>query len=81
MAVDVTHLIFEHLRHIRRGVDEVCLDVSDLKTRLNSVEGPIRRLPSQMGDLQTQIAVQSGRMDRIEDRLSRIERRLELVDA
>jgi hypothetical protein len=67
-------LIIEHLPHIRRTVDETRLDLMDLKTRVTAVEGSL-------GQVITLLAARSGRMDRIEDRLGRVERRLELSDA
>jgi archaellum component FlaC len=74
MAEKVENLVLEHLRHIRKAVDEMQLDMVDMKARMSSVEGTL-------GHVMTQLAVQSGRMDRIEERLGRIERRLELADA
>jgi hypothetical protein len=74
MVEGMDNLVLEHLRHIRKGVDELRLDVTDLKTRMTVVEAAL-------GQIVTLIAGQSGRMDRIEDRLGRVERRLELMDA
>jgi hypothetical protein len=74
MAEGAESLVLEHLRHIRRGVDELRLDVADLKTRVTGVE-------IAMGQMMSLLAAQSGRMDRIEDRLARVERRLELADS
>jgi hypothetical protein len=71
---ETENLIIEHLRHIRRAVDETRLDLMDLKTRVTAVE-------VSLGQVVTLLAAQSGRMDRIEDRLGRVERRLELTDA
>ena len=71
---ETENLIIEHLRHIRRNVDETRLDLMDLKTRVTAVE-------VSLGQVVTLLAGQSGRMDRIEDRLGRVERRLELTDA
>ena len=71
---ETENLILEHLRHIRRAVDETRLDLMDLKTRVTAVE-------VSLGQVVTLLAAQSGRMDRIEDRLGRVERRLELSDA
>jgi hypothetical protein len=71
---ETENLIVEHLRHIRRTVDETRLDLMDLKTRVTAVE-------ISLGQVVTLLAGQSGRMDRIEDRLGRVERRLELSDA
>jgi hypothetical protein len=71
---ETENLIIEHLRHIRPSVDETRLDVMDLKTRVTAVQ-------VSLGQVITLLAGQSGRMDRIEDRLGRVERRLELTDA
>ncbi len=71
---ETENLILERLRHIRPTVDETRLDLMDLKTRVTSVEGSL-------GQVITLLAAQSGRMDRIEDRLGRVERRMELSDA
>jgi hypothetical protein len=68
------NVVLEHLRHIRRGVDELRLEVTDLKTRATTVE-------ITMGQIVTMLAGQSARMDRIDERLARVERRLELTDA
>ena len=75
MAEDVTHLIFEHLRHISSSQDEMRTEMGEIKTRMNAVEATMGRMQSQMGDMQTQMAVQNARLDRIEERLGRIERR------
>ena len=74
MIESTDSLVLGHLRHIRRGVDELRLDVADLKTRVTAVE-------ITMGQIMSLLAAQSGRLDRIEDRLGRVERRLELTDS
>ncbi|MEX0852422.1 MAG: hypothetical protein WD036_03945 [Bauldia sp.] len=74
MADDVNSLVLEHLRHIRKAVDEMRLDMIDVKARMSAVEGTL-------GHVMTQLAVISGRADRIEERLGRVERRLDLTDA
>lgn len=61
------NLVLEHLRHIRAVVEETRLDVIELKTRA--------------GILEQQYASLSSRVDRIEGRLERIERRIGLIDA
>jgi hypothetical protein len=48
--------------------------MSDVKARMTAVEVT-------MGQIVSLIATQSGRMDRIDDRLGRVERRLDLADA
>jgi hypothetical protein len=81
MAEEVDNLVLEHLRHIRRGVDDLRADVGDLKTRMTTVELSLGQVISQIGHLLTQIAGQTLRLDRFDDRMARIERRLDLADA
>ena len=56
-----------YLRRIDEKVDRLSEDTRDIKRRVTALE--------------TQVAGQSGRLDRIEDRLDRIERRLDLLPA
>jgi hypothetical protein len=59
-------LVLEHLRHIRRAADDLRDDMREVKGRL--------------GILETQDANMSSRLDRIDMRVERIERRLDLVE-
>jgi hypothetical protein len=74
MTQETENLVLEMLRRIRSSQERMELDVGDLKTRMSAVE-----------QFQGQILVLLGglaqRMDRFEERLSRIERRLDLVEA
>ena len=70
---DTENLVLEHLRHIRRVVDETRDDVYDLKVRVSAVED---HLGTQIG----QIAQLNKRMDRFDERLHRIENRLGLIE-
>jgi hypothetical protein len=74
MTDETANLILEHLRHIREDMPELRLDVSDLKLRMTAVEGSFAHA-------MTHLAGQSMRLDRIDERMARIERRLELADA
>ncbi|MFE0756955.1 hypothetical protein ACFW16_23540 [Inquilinus sp. NPDC058860] len=66
MTDETTNLVLEHLRHIRGGIDDLRQDMREVKTRL--------------GLLEQQYAVISGRLDRLTDRVERIERRLDLAE-
>jgi hypothetical protein len=59
---------------VRRTLDLVAADVSDLKLRMSAVEHHTAQVQVQMAGL-------NRRMDRFDERLGRIERRLELVEA
>ena len=74
MTAEVENIVLEHLRHMRRTLDRVAEDVSDLKLRMSSIE-------HHAGQIQVQMAGLNSRMDRFDERLGRVERRLDLVDA
>ncbi len=74
MTDNVESLILEHLRHIRSKMDAVSLDLSYIKSRVSSLEETQGQLLVMMGGL-------GKRMDRSDERLGRIERRLDLENA
>lgn len=74
MTDDVAHLMLEQLKHIRATTDAMALDIIDIKSRVSGLE-------LQMGQVQVTLAGQSQRIDRLEERIARIERRLDLVEA
>jgi hypothetical protein len=73
MTEDTVNLVLEHLKHIRARVDVMSLDLTDVKSRVSALE-----------ELQGQLLVMHGamskRLDRFDERLGRIERRLDLVE-
>ncbi len=73
MTGETENLILELLRKIRAEQQAMALDVSDIKSRMTTLE-------ESQGTLMSMYASQSRRIDRIEERLSRIERRLDLVE-
>ena len=74
MTDEPDNLVLRYLRRIDENVVRVIDDVADLKRRMTSLEQVVSLLH---GDF----AGQSLRIDRIETRLERIERRLDLTDA
>ena len=64
---------------MRPSLDDIRGDVNDLKLRMTNVEGSLGQVISQVGYVQTQLAGQALRMDRIDERIARIERRLDTV--
>ncbi len=74
MTEETENLVLEMLRRIRASQERMELDVIDIKSRLTGVEISV-------GQLTSQLATQSLRLDRIEERVARIERRLDLVNA
>ena len=61
------NIVLEHLRHIRGAIDDVGGDIREIKQRA--------------GNLENQYANVSNRLDRMDLRIGRIERRLDLTDA
>lgn len=70
---DETHIVLEHLRHIRSVVDETQVDIRQLSLRVGVLE-------RHAGTMQMSEAGQNDQIDRIKQRLDRIERRLDLAD-
>jgi archaellum component FlaC len=74
MTNNVESLILEHLKHIRGKVDVISLEVQDLKSRASATE-------EMLGQVLVLIGGQGKRMDRFDERLARIEKRLDLEHA
>lgn len=72
MTEERTNLVLEHLRHIRGVVDETRAETKHFIMRMGLAE---RNLVSLHGS----DATQNVELDRIKERLERIERRLELT--
>ncbi len=65
--METDNIVLEHLRAIRSTVDRISEDMQEVKSRL--------------GILEHQYASLSSRIDRIDERVFRIEKRLALADA
>lgn len=74
MTSETEDMVLEQLRRIRASQDRTELDIADLKLRMSAVE-------QHLGQQLIQFAALNGRMDRFDERMSRIERRLDLADA
>jgi hypothetical protein len=72
------NLVLEDLRYIRGGLDALRQDMRDVKHRLTTLEVQVTNLASPESSHYAGLAI---RMDRADDRLDRIERRLDLVPA
>ena len=71
MADNIENLVLEHLRHMRGKIDNIEADISDIKLRMSSAE-------RHLGEIQMQMAGLNSRMDRFDERMMRVERRLEI---
>jgi phage shock protein A len=73
MAEDTENVVLELLKRVRSSVERMELDVQDLKSRVTGIEVT-------MGQMSSLLASQSLRLDRMDERIARIERRLDLVE-
>lgn len=84
MAEKIENLILEHLKVLRnevrdfRGKAEE--EFTEIKLRLSSLERGQAKGHAEYADLYGDHARQQAAIDRINDRLNRIERRLELAE-
>ena len=81
MIENIESLVLEQLRAIRSDIASVKEDTREIKNRLVIVESGIATLRRDGGDFAASIADQHLRYDRINDRIERIEKRLELTSA
>jgi tetrahydromethanopterin S-methyltransferase subunit G len=77
MTDNTENLVFEHLRHIRGRVDLIADDMKEAKLRLSTLESSLSLVRREIiiGD---ETGARQASVDRIMDRLERIEYRLEL---
>lgn len=80
MSGDIDNLVLEHLRHIRNRIDQVADDVTDLKHRMSSLESAMVSVKREVAHGDETDARQQVTLDKIIERLQRIERRLEFND-
>jgi ACT domain-containing protein len=78
-SAKIDSLVLEHLRYMRGSLDRIEADVWDVKLRVLSVEDQLVNVHRAAAGIPADIAVQHQRMDRIDDRLAKIEKRLDLV--
>jgi len=81
MVDEPQNLVLEMLRAIRADLADLKRDNLDFKARRTTTESTLGSIYGSIGHLQVQIASQTGRLDRMEQQLDRINRRLDLVEA
>ena len=74
------NLVLEQLRTIRAAVGEIKTTQSEHGERLNRIEQGIAGVRRDQAYDAENAAHQSSRLDRLAERIARIERRLELAD-
>ena len=76
---NIENLMLEHLKAIRADISVIKSDIKEHTHRLGRIEVSISGLRRDMALSDETTAEQSVRMDRMNDRIERIERRLELA--
>ena len=71
---DIAHLTYELLERMNARLERMEDDIPDIKSRLSAVEASVAQHSVQFVAL-------NARMDRFDERLKRIGRRLDLTDA
>ena len=79
MNENVENLVLEHLRHIRGRVDQSADDVGDLKQRMSGLESAMSLVRREVALGDETDARQQVTLDKLNVRIERIERRLELL--
>ena len=79
MPESIENLIIEHLRHIRGRVDRIAEDMVDLKQRMSGLETAMVLVKREVSAGDETDARQQTAIDRLSDRIERIERRLDLI--
>ncbi|MDD5123583.1 hypothetical protein [Methylovulum sp.] len=79
MSDNVENIVLEHLRHIRDRVDQIADDMSDFKHRMSSLESAMVSVKHEVAHGDETDARQQVTLDKIIDRIQRIEKRLELI--
>ena len=74
MTEDIENMVLEMLRRIRASQERTELDIADVKSRVSALE-------QVQGQVLVLLGSMNQRMDRFDERLGRIERRLDLVEA
>lgn len=78
MSESSESLVLEHLRHIRGRVDLIADDMKEVKLRLSSLESSLSLVRREIIAGDETGARQQVSIDRIMERLERIEHRLDL---
>ena len=78
MTESIDNLILEHLRHIRGRADQLAEDMSDVKHRMTSLETGMSLVKREVMAGDDTDARQQLSLDRLVQRIERIEKRLEL---
>lgn len=78
MTENVENLILEHLKRFQAGQDRIERELKEIKGRIANLESGQASVIQHLGNLAAADAVQQHGIDHLNERIERIERRLEL---
>ena len=78
---DIAHLTLEHLKALRAGQERMEAQLGDLTGRVSGMEHQLAGIHLELAGIHGDIAGVQVRQDRHDERLLRIEKRLELLPA
>jgi hypothetical protein len=81
MADGAENLVLAHLRALREDVGLLREGVQELTGRVSAVENGVAGIRHDIANLTEQTAMLNAGMDRFDQRLARVGRRLELIPA
>ncbi len=80
MSDKIENLVLEHLKAIRADTGNLSADMRDVKERLSELERGMAMVLSGQADGYGSQVRQQATIDRLAERIQRIEKRLELAD-
>ena len=80
MSDNIDNLVLEHLKAIRADTGNLSADMRDVKERLSELERGMAMVLSGQADGYGSQVRQQATIDRLAERIQRIEKRLELAD-
>jgi septal ring factor EnvC (AmiA/AmiB activator) len=80
MSENVENLILEHLRGMRASQERVEHELREIKNRITSVEAGVAGIRRDAAHDNDKIVQQQIGLDQLNERIERIEKRLELVN-
>jgi septal ring factor EnvC (AmiA/AmiB activator) len=79
MTDQIENLLFEHLKRFQSGLERIERKLDELIARVGHLEGGLAGLRRDFAHADENAAAMSVRMDHINQRIERIEKRLELA--
>jgi uncharacterized coiled-coil protein SlyX len=78
MANEIENLMIEHLKRFQTGQDRIERELKEIKSRITTLESTTATVMQYLAHMSGSIAEQHVRYDNLDERIQRIERRLEL---